>query len=90
MKNFKNLLKKIWIKNIENNNYILSVNSFLDEKLIEIIEIFNMPKEEYEKTFKLKNNFLLEYNETIKNKENIKNLIKFDIIKYLDNKNERK
>ena len=49
-----------------------------------------MSKEEYEKTLKLKNNFLLEYNETIKNKENIKNLIKFGIVKNLDNKNERK
>ncbi len=87
----KNLLKKFVDKNIENNNFILNnINSFLDKKLIDIIEIFNMSREEYEKTFKLKNNFLLEYNETIKNKENIKNLIEFGIVKYLDNKKERK
>ena len=47
-------------------------------------------KEEYENKFQLKNNFLLEYNENIKNKENIKNLIEFGIVKYLDNKKERK
>ena len=35
-----------------------------------------MPKKEYESEFKLKNNFLLQCNEKIKNKEILKELIK--------------
>ena len=54
-------------KNIENNNFISIINSFLKEKFINVIQIFNMPKEDYETKFKLKNNFLLECNEKIKN-----------------------
>ena len=77
-------------KKIENNNCISIIKRFLKEKFINVIQIFNMPKKEYESEFKLKNNFLLECNEKIKNKEILKELIKFDVVDYLNNKKERK
>ena len=77
-------------KNIENNNFISIINSFLKEKFINVIQIFNMPKKEYESEFKLKNNFLLECNEKIKNKKILKDLIQYGVVKYLNKKKERK
>ena len=77
-------------KNIENNNFISIINNFLKEKFINVIQIFNMPKKEYESEFKLKNNFLLECNEKIKNKKILKDLIQYGVVKYLKKKKERK
>ena len=77
-------------KKIENNNCISIIKRFLKEKFINVIQIFNMPKKEYESEFKLKNNFLLQCNEKIKNKEILKELIKFGVVDYLNNKKERK
>ena len=75
-------------KNIENN--ISIINSFLKEKFINVIQIFNMTKEDYETKFQLKNNFLLECNEKIKNKKILKELIQYGVVKYLNKKKERK
>ena len=77
-------------KNIENNNCISIIKRFLKEKFINVIQIFNIPKKEYESEFKLKNNFLFECNEKIKNKEILKELIKFGVVEYLNKKKERK
>jgi len=77
-------------KNIENNNFISIINSFLKEKFINVIQIFNMTKEDYETKFQLKNNFLLECNEKIKNKKILKELIQYGVVKYLNKKKERK
>jgi len=77
-------------KNIENNKIISIINSFLKEKFINVIQIFNMTKEDYETKFQLKNNFLLECNEKIKNKKILKELIQYGVVKYLNKKKERK
>jgi len=49
-----------------------------------------MTKEDYETKFQLKNNFLLECNEKIKNKKILKELIQSGVVKYLNKKKERK
>ena len=77
-------------KKIENNNCISIIKRFLKEKFINVIQIFNMPKKEYESEFKLKNNFLLECNQKIKNKEILKDLIQCGVVEYLNKKKERK
>ena len=59
-------------KKIEENDFVLKFNSFLDKTFSEIIKIFNMSQEEYKKTYGLENNFLLECKEKIKNKKKLK------------------
>ena len=76
-------------KKIEENDFVLKFNSFLDKTFSEIIKIFNMSQEEYKKTYGLENNFLLECKETIKNKKYIKDLIESGISVYLNKKKER-
>ena len=77
-------------KKIENNNFVLMFNRFLDTKFSEIIKIFNMSKEEYKNKFDLENNFLLESKDKIKNKNDLKDLIVYGVSHYLKEKKKRK
>ena len=88
----KNVIEKFeeFIQNNSENNKIFNlIKRFLNEKLAEVIKIFNMSKEEYETEFKFENKFLLKYSEKIINKKELINLIEYGLIEYLKNKRER-
>ena len=76
-------------KNIKNEKSLKLINGFLDKTLFEVIEIFNMSNEEYNKEFQSKNEFLLQYQNNIINKEKLIELIDFGVKDYLEQKKER-
>jgi hypothetical protein len=58
-------------ENIKNEKSLKLINGFLDKTLFEVIEIFNMSNEEYNKEFQSNNKFLLQYQKNSINKEKL-------------------
>ena len=75
-------------KNIKNEKSLKLINGFLNKKLFEVIEIFNMSNEKYNDEFQSDNKFLL-FQKKIKNKEKLIELIIFGVKDYLEQKKER-
>ena len=75
-------------KNIKNEKSLKLINGFLNKKLFEVIEIFNMSNEKYNNEFQSDNKFLL-FQKKIKNKEKLIELIIFGVKDYLALKKER-
>ena len=91
-------------KNIKNEKSLKLINGFLDKTLFEVIEIFNMSNEDYNKEvikifnmsneeynneFQSNNKFLLQFQNNIINKEKLIELINFGVKDYLNLKKER-
>ena len=76
-------------ENIKNEKSLKLINGFLDKTLFEVIEIFNMSNEEYNKEFQSNNKFLLQYQKNIINKEKLIELINNGVKDYLEQKKER-
>ncbi len=72
---------------IDNENLIF-IHNFLKMKFIDIIKIYALSNEQYYNKFGYDNKFLLEKS-TIPNKDDMKNLIEFGLIEYLNEKIER-
>jgi hypothetical protein len=76
-------------ENIKNEKSLKLINGFLDKTLFEVIKIFNMSNEEYNKEFQSNNKFLLQYQKNIINKEKLIELINNGVKDYLEQKKER-
>ena len=79
----------IYKKNEGDKNLKL-IKILLKKKLIEIIEIFGMDENRFEREYGFKNQYLLEKNLSIKNNIYVKNLINFGVIDFLKAKTGRK